>query len=158
MSNGRHLILDLYDCDQEILDNYDQLSELLETALQMANATILRIIGEKFKPQGVTLLALLSESHASIHTWPEIGYAAIDLYTCGAVQHPAGEAQFSGKVIHKGAEPHPLHDARDVDAPGGKGLPISHTAGHFNTDLARCPALPSARACARKDGHSPKGR
>ena len=77
MSNGRHLILDLYDCDQEILDNYDQLSELLETALRMANATILRIIGEKFKPQGVTLLALLSESHASIHTWPEIGYAAI---------------------------------------------------------------------------------
>lgn len=83
MSNGRHLILDLYECDKETLDDYDLLSELLETALQMSNATILRIIGEKFKPQGVTLLALLAESHASIHTWPEIGYCAIDLYTCG---------------------------------------------------------------------------
>lgn len=83
MSNGRHLILDLYECNKEILDDYDLLSELLETALQMSNATILRIIGEKFKPQGVTLLALLAESHASIHTWPEIGYCAIDLYTCG---------------------------------------------------------------------------
>lgn len=83
MSNGRHLILDLYDCDPGILDDYDLLQELLQTALLMANATILRIIGEKFKPQGVTLLALLAESHASIHTWPEIGYAALDLYTCG---------------------------------------------------------------------------
>lgn len=83
MSNGRHLILDLYDCDPEILNDYEQLSALLEAALSMAKANILRIFGEKFKPQGVTLLALLAESHASIHTWPEIGYAAIDLYTCG---------------------------------------------------------------------------
>lgn len=83
MSTGRHLILDLYDCDQQLLDDYDKLQELLQTALLMSNATILRIIGEKFKPQGVTLLALLAESHASVHTWPELGYCAIDLYTCG---------------------------------------------------------------------------
>jgi S-adenosylmethionine decarboxylase len=83
VSNGRHLILDLYDCDQELLDDYDKLSELMETALLMANATILRIFGEKFQPQGVTLLALLAESHASIHTWPCERYCAIDLYTCG---------------------------------------------------------------------------
>lgn len=83
MSKGRHLILDLYDCDQQLLDDYDGLQQMLETALQMSNATILRIIGEKFKPQGVTLLALLAESHASIHTWPCEGYCAIDLYTCG---------------------------------------------------------------------------
>lgn len=94
MSNGRHLILDLYDCDQELLDDYDQLSAMLKTALLMANATILRIIGEKFKPQGVTLLALLSESHASIHTWPEIGYAAIDLYTCGDTTNTHKAAEF----------------------------------------------------------------
>jgi S-adenosylmethionine decarboxylase len=94
VSNGRHLILDLYDCDQELLDDYDQLSAMLKTALLMANATILRIIGEKFKPQGVTLLALLSESHASIHTWPEIGYAAIDLYTCGDTTNTHKAAEF----------------------------------------------------------------
>lgn len=82
MNDGCHCILDLYDCDQEILDNYQELEQLLQTALRMSGATILRIIGEKFKPQGVTLLALLAESHASIHTWPEIGYAAVDLYTC----------------------------------------------------------------------------
>ena len=85
--------MDLYGCDKQLLDNYDALRELIETALRMSNATILRIIGEKFEPQGVTLLALLSESHCSIHTWPEIGYAAIDLYTCGNTtnSHKASE-------------------------------------------------------------------
>jgi len=66
----------------------------METALQMSNATIVRIIGEKFQPQGVTLLALLAESHCSIHTWPEIGYAAVDLYTCGDTTNSHRAAQF----------------------------------------------------------------
>lgn len=83
MGNGRHLILDLYDCDPEILDDYEELQRLLEASLVMAKANILRIFGEKFQPQGVTLLALLAESHASIHTWPCEQYCAIDLYTCG---------------------------------------------------------------------------
>lgn len=94
MSNGRHLILDLYDCDQQLLDDYDELQRLMETALQMSNATTIKIIGEKFQPQGVTLLALLAESHCSIHTWPEIGYAAVDLYTCGDTTNSHKAAQF----------------------------------------------------------------
>jgi S-adenosylmethionine decarboxylase len=94
MSDGRHLILDLYDCDREILNDYDGLEALLKTALQMSNATILRIFGHKFEPQGVTLLALLSESHASIHTWPQVGYAAIDLYTCGNTTQTHKAAEF----------------------------------------------------------------
>lgn len=99
MSNGRHLILDLYNCDQQLLDDYDALQQLMEAALQMSNATILRIIGEKFQPQGVTLLALLAESHCSIHTWPEIGYAAVDLYTCGDTTNSHKAAQFLKKKL-----------------------------------------------------------
>ena len=94
MSNGRHLILDLYDCDPGLLDDYEELKRLLVASLVMAKATILRVIGEKFEPQGVTILALLSESHASIHTWPELGYAAIDLYTCGEKTETHKAAQF----------------------------------------------------------------
>ena len=94
MSNGRHLILDLYDCDPEILDDYGELQRLLEASLVIAKANILRIIGEKFEPQGVTLLALLAESHASIHTWPQLGYAAIDLYTCGDTTQTHKAAEF----------------------------------------------------------------
>ncbi len=94
MSNGRHLILDLYNCDPGILDDYEELQRLLEASLVMAKANILRIIGEKFKPQGVTLLALLAESHASIHTWPQLGYCAIDLYTCGDTTQTHKAAEF----------------------------------------------------------------
>jgi len=94
LSNGRHLILDLYDCDPGILDDYGELQRLLEASLVMAKANILRIVGEKFEPQGVTLLALLAESHASIHTWPQLGYAAIDLYTCGDTTQTHKAAEF----------------------------------------------------------------
>lgn len=82
MSNGRHLILDLYDCCAVILNDYQTLEEMLQTAVRMSGATLLRITGHKFEPEGVTILALLAESHASIHTWPSQGYAAVDLYTC----------------------------------------------------------------------------
>lgn len=94
MSNGRHLILDLYDCDKQLLDDYAELQRLMEAALVMSKATILRIIGEKFEPQGVTILALLAESHASIHSWPELGYAAVDLYTCGDTTNTHKAADF----------------------------------------------------------------
>jgi S-adenosylmethionine decarboxylase len=105
VSNGRHLILDLYECDQEILNNYEELQRLLEASLVMAKANVLRIFGEKFEPQGVTLLALLAESHASIHTWPEIGYCAIDLYTCGDTTQTHRAAEFlKAKLKAKTAE------------------------------------------------------
>lgn len=94
MGHGRHLILDLYECDPEILNDYKQLQNLLQIALVMAKANILRIFGEKFHPQGVTILALLAESHASIHTWPETKYAAIDLYTCGDTTQTHKAAEF----------------------------------------------------------------
>jgi S-adenosylmethionine decarboxylase proenzyme len=94
LSDGRHLILDLYGCDPELLDNYEELQRLLEASLVLAKANILRIVGKKFEPQGVTLLALLSESHASIHTWPQIGYCAIDLYTCGDTTQTHKAAEF----------------------------------------------------------------
>jgi len=94
MNKGRHLILDLYGCSPDILNKYDELEFLLETAHNMVGATILRIFGEKFEPQGVTLLALLAESHASIHTWPELGYCAIDLYTCGVATSSDKAAEF----------------------------------------------------------------
>jgi S-adenosylmethionine decarboxylase len=94
MSNGRHLILDLYGCDPEVLDDYVGLEQIMLAGLNLAKANILRIVGEKFQPQGVTLLALLAESHCSIHTWPCEGYCAIDLYTCGEKTDANSAAEF----------------------------------------------------------------
>jgi S-adenosylmethionine decarboxylase len=94
VSNGRHLILDLYDCDPVILNDYDGLEQIMLAGLSLSKANVLRIIGEKFQPQGVTLLALLAESHCSIHTWPCERYCAIDLYTCGDTTNTHKAAEF----------------------------------------------------------------
>ncbi len=110
MSNGRHLILDLYNCDQALLDDYEELERLLEVALNMAGANILRIFGEKFQPQGVTLLALLAESHASIHTWPCEGYCAIDLYTCGNKTKTHKAAEFLIKKLNS-----QVYDQKEIE-------------------------------------------
>ena len=80
---GKHCILELYDCDQTRLNDEAFLRTAITTAAKRAGATLLNLITHRFEPQGVTGLALLAESHISIHTWPENGYAAVDVFTCG---------------------------------------------------------------------------
>ena len=80
---GKHCILELYECDPSKLDDEAFLRDTITTAAKRAGATLLNLITHRFEPQGVTGLALLAESHISIHTWPESGYAAVDVFTCG---------------------------------------------------------------------------
>ncbi|WP_411869335.1 adenosylmethionine decarboxylase [Vulcanococcus limneticus] len=80
---GKHCILELYNCDPSKLDDEAFLRTAITTAAKRAGATLLNLITHRFEPQGVTGLALLAESHISIHTWPESGYAAVDVFTCG---------------------------------------------------------------------------
>jgi S-adenosylmethionine decarboxylase len=80
---GKHYLLNLYGCSFSLLDNEFFLCDLLENAAEASGAHVLQTIYEKFDPQGVTVLCLLSESHISIHTWPEKGEAAADIFTCG---------------------------------------------------------------------------
>jgi S-adenosylmethionine decarboxylase len=88
MTNGTHLIADLRGCDAALLDDADFLASLVEKAAKAAGATVLDIKVQKFEPQGVTAIALLAESHLSIHTWPEHGYAGADVFTCGDTMTP----------------------------------------------------------------------
>ena len=83
MPGGTHLIAELAECDQEALNNEEFLSDKLREATRIAGATVLGVHSHKFAPAGVTAFALLAESHISIHTWPELGYAAVDAFTCG---------------------------------------------------------------------------
>lgn len=76
-------MLNLYGCPYKILNNELFLKQAITQAAMCCNATLVDIISKPFHPQGVTVLALLSESHMSIHTWPEKGEAAVDVYTCG---------------------------------------------------------------------------
>ncbi len=80
---GKHYLLNLYECSFNLLNDEQFLINLLETAATSSGATVCQTIHKKFDPQGVTVLCLLSESHISIHTWPEEGKAAADIYTCG---------------------------------------------------------------------------
>ena len=65
------------------MDDERCLIDLLENAAVASGANVVQTISKKFEPQGVTVICLLSESHISIHTWPEEGKAAVDVYTCG---------------------------------------------------------------------------
>ena len=80
---GKHCILELYDCNPTKLNDETFLRNTITKAAKRAGATLLNLITHRFEPQGVTGLALLAESHISIHTWPENGYAAVDVFTCG---------------------------------------------------------------------------
>ena len=66
-----------------LLNNENYLKSLLELAADCSGAQVLQTIGHKFQPHGVTAICLLAESHISIHTWPEKGTAAVDIFTCG---------------------------------------------------------------------------
>ena len=85
---SKHFLLELYKCDFEKLNDESFLRCTLNNAAKLANAKVLNLISNKFEPQGVTAIALLAESHLSIHTWPEAHYSAVDIFTCGRNMKP----------------------------------------------------------------------
>ena len=91
---GNHLLLELYGCNSEKLNDELYLRCQLNSAAKLAKASVLNIVSNKFEPFGVTAIALLAESHLSIHTWPESQYSAIDIFTCGRNMQPKLASQF----------------------------------------------------------------
>ena len=91
---SKHLLLELYRCDSEKLNDESFLRCTLNRAAKLANATVLNLMSNKFEPQGVTAIALLAESHISIHTWPESNYSAVDIFTCGQNMLPELASQY----------------------------------------------------------------
>ena len=78
---GAHLIVDLYGADR--LNDIDHVEETLRKCVAASGATLLHIHLHHFQPNGVSGVAVLAESHISIHTWPDAGYAALDVFMCG---------------------------------------------------------------------------
>lgn len=85
---GRHVAVDTWGANSDLLNDVKFLEEMLVTAANKSGATVLSVQSKQFEPQGATVLVLLSESHISIHTYPEKGFAAIDCYTCGETVDP----------------------------------------------------------------------
>ena len=91
---GTHLLLELKDCEPTQLNDLKFVRDTLLLAAQDLGVTILSEHFHKFSPQGVTGVVSISESHFSIHTWPEFGYAAVDIFTCGTAFEPSRAARY----------------------------------------------------------------
>lgn len=78
---GNHIIAEFLGCEN--MEDYEHLEAALCEAAHAAKATVIKAMTHQFSPIGMTGIVLLSESHISIHTWPEYGYVAVDIYTCG---------------------------------------------------------------------------
>jgi len=94
MALGYHTILECYECDEGLLKDQNILEQYLVAAAIDARATVLHTYFHKFdRGEGVTGVIALSESHISVHTWPEYGYMAIDIFMCGD-SNPIDAADF----------------------------------------------------------------
>ncbi|WP_342394373.1 adenosylmethionine decarboxylase [Salipaludibacillus daqingensis] len=80
---GRHVIAELWECDTDKLNNMEYIEQLFVNAALEAGAEVREVAFHKFAPQGVSGVVIISESHLTIHSFPEHGYASIDVYTCG---------------------------------------------------------------------------
>src|SRR3989338_5976808 len=91
---GRHMLLELFDCDAQVINSLETVKGALVEAAKRAQATIVDIVFHEFNPFGISGVVVIAESHLTIHTWPEYRYAAADIFTCGDVLQPEVAANY----------------------------------------------------------------
>ena len=95
----RHILFTLKGCPFGLLDDEAHIRNVLANAAQLSESTLLDISSHKFSPCGVTAVALLAESHISIHTWPENGMAVCDVFTCGEHTSPRAASTYMFEAL-----------------------------------------------------------
>ena len=91
---GRHLLLELNGCNTKLLNDIKRVEEILVNGAKLAKATIVGTHFHQFSPFGISGVVVIAESHVAVHTWPEHGYAAVDIFTCGETLSPEVAAQY----------------------------------------------------------------
>ena len=91
---GRHLLLELFDCDAEALNSLETVKASMVEAAKRAQATIVDVVFHEFNPFGISGVVVIAESHLAIHTWPEYRFAAVDIFSCGDVLQPQTAANY----------------------------------------------------------------
>jgi len=104
----KQLLVDLYGCEAD-LDDEVFLMETLEAAAERVGATIVRRVTQRFSPVGVSAILILAETHLSVHTWPEHGYAAVDIFICGEGRDP----EAAWEVIAERLKPE-AHETKEI--------------------------------------------
>jgi S-adenosylmethionine decarboxylase len=82
-TRGQHLLAEYNGCSLEVLDDLERIESLMNEAARAARTKVVASVFQPFNPQGVSGVVVIEESHLSIHTWPEHGYASVDFFTCG---------------------------------------------------------------------------
>lgn len=93
-SKSFHVLCEMYNCDINILDNVNLIEKIMVEASLEAGAEVRQVAFQKFAPQGVSGVVIISESHLTIHTWPELNYAAVDVFTCGDKINPMDACEY----------------------------------------------------------------
>ena len=96
----RHILFTLKNCSMVLLDDEQYIRDMVYHASVKCNSTLLALNSHKFDPQGVTCVAMLAESHISIHTWPELGMAVCDIFTCGSHTNPQDGVEYMKQMLH----------------------------------------------------------
>jgi S-adenosylmethionine decarboxylase len=99
---GIHILLELKGCDKGLLNDLTYVRETLVEVAREVSATIIGESFHRFQPQGITGILAIAESHICIHTWPEHGYAAVDVFTCGETVQASKAAELLIQRFHAG--------------------------------------------------------
>ncbi|KHE71524.1 adenosylmethionine decarboxylase [Halobacillus sp. BBL2006] len=111
---GRHVIAELWDCNEGKLNDMSYIEQVFVDAALKAGAEVREVAFHKFAPHGVSGVVIISESHLTIHSFPEHGYASIDVYTCGDRIDPNVAAEFIVDALEAGRN-------ETVEVPRGMG-------------------------------------
>ena len=141
-TKGQHLLVEYTGCDVEVLDDIKRIESLMNEAAVAARTKIVASVFRPFHPQGVSGVVVIEESHLSIHTWPEHGYASVDFFTCGQ-----GQPLFAHEVLRAGLKAKRVElmmiDRGMMNAESGMSLNYHRTEEPKRAVARRCPA-PSA--------------
>lgn len=96
---GRHVLIEFYGCPKEIIEDNKLIEKFMNEAADYSGATIVESVFHHFNPYGVSGAVIIAESHLTIHTWPEYGYASVDVYTCGDSVSPWKAADYLGEKL-----------------------------------------------------------
>lgn len=110
MAPGLHVLADFNDCDRAALDDEPRVKQAMLEAARLAGATVITDFIHRFSPHGLSGVVVIAESHLTIHTWPELGYAAVDLFTCGTTLRPEAALDHLARVL--GARHHTVSTAQ----------------------------------------------
>ncbi|WP_280399253.1 adenosylmethionine decarboxylase [Nocardia carnea] len=138
---GRHVLAEFGGVDSALCDDRDRLEAALRGALTAAGVTICEMVGKQFAPRGVTVLALLAESHASLHTYPESGDIFVDVFTCGSAADSAGKV---AEYLRAALAPRHVRISTVLRGrAAGPAAPAAHP--HAQQDPQRAPAADAPR-------------